>query len=200
MSLGNGQVRFITGNSWKRRRAAGGDDRQCKSIQHRGIHGRVSGRCQLRFGCSSEALVEMQRHAPMTAAREQRVRKLALLILLQQRGGQPGGAVTVQKVTHLAAVSDPEHVALRSTGAVVGDNELGIILLYVCGFPKMAGRDIYNEQRHLDREILRRLRHPVHEWPPNTVRLRPVQSLEHHRNLDSIGGLKGNLLAPMPVK
>src|SRR2546427_12531732 len=142
----------------------------------------------------------MQGYSPVTAAGEQCIRKSLLLILLQLRGGQPGGAVTVQKEAHLSTVSDPEHIPLRSTGTVVGDNELGIILLYVRGVPKMASRNIHNEQRRLDREILRRPRHPVHERPPNTVRLRSVQSLEHHRNFDSVGGLKGNLLAPMAIE
>src|SRR5262245_48043400 len=60
VSARDGQIRSLSRNSWKRRGAACGDDRQGKSVQNSGIHGGVPGRGQLFGRRSGETLVEVQ--------------------------------------------------------------------------------------------------------------------------------------------
>ena len=97
-------------------------------------------------GRTGQALVEVPRDAPVSGAREQGLGEARLLIGLQQGGGQPGGAVPVQELAHLALVGGPVHVARRRPRPVVGDHETRSVRPEKLGVPEAASRCVQDRR------------------------------------------------------
>src|SRR5262249_48332417 len=146
------------------------------------------------------SFVEMQGHAPMATAGDQRVHQGTLLIRLQQRGGQPSGSVTVENLSDLAPVTLPEEMTLRRAGPVIDDDELGGVLSQEFGVPKMSGGNIHDPQRLFDGKVLWRTGHPIAKGAPQLFRFLPVQPLEDHPDPDVVAGIKAYLFAPVTIE
>src|SRR5688572_14103746 len=107
----------------------------------------------------------MQGQTPMPARRKERINKSRLLILLEQRGRQPRRPVPVDHPSALAVITLPKEVAGARARTVVLYDETRILLFYVVGIPELPRGNV-DDDRLLDRKILRRCLHPVDERTP----------------------------------
>ena len=109
-----------------------------KAVEHRRIHRRLPGRLYGLRGGARKPLVHVQRHAPMPGRGEERIREALLPVLLEERGGKPGGLIAMQHLPGFLQIARPEHVRRRRAGAVVGEHHSGHLLRETQGPRKAA--------------------------------------------------------------
>src|SRR5215469_1254225 len=102
---------------------------------HRGLPG-----CGYHFGRGScKALVRVQSHAPILGCCKQCIGKIFLLVLFEQRGGNPSRLVAMQHLSRLRQIARPEHIGFGGAWAVVSEHESGDSLEKI-RVPKVSSR------------------------------------------------------------
>src|SRR5215218_7276632 len=105
----------------------------------------------------------------------------------------------MQNLPGFLPIAGPEHVRLRSAGAVIGEDEAGHLRqkLRVPERPCWCGED---RRSRREAEVLRSGGQPVEERAPDGLRLLLIETLEHHRDVEDVPWAEGDLLAPMGGK
>src|SRR3954468_18782901 len=102
----------------------------------------------------------------MTAFGDDRVHERALMLRLQQGGGQPRGSVSVKKLAGLLSITCPEHIALGRTWPVVDDDQLREVLSQERRIPKATRGNRRNREWRSPLEIGRGLLDPFAKRQP----------------------------------
>ena len=115
----------------------------------------------------------------MLRRRKEPIREALALTGFEERSGQPGGLVGVQDLTCLYEVAGPEDIVRRRSFAIIGDHAAGG-LAERNRVPKAPSRHGENLRQRINDEILRRLRRPIEEGVPDSLRLLLIEALERH--------------------
>src|SRR6202000_2362350 len=94
--------------------------RSCADNEREGVENRWIQRCVPGCGdglgrSSCKAFVEGQSHPPMMSRRKQRIGKVFLLVLLEERGGNPRRLVAVKHLARLPKIARPEDIGFLRT-------------------------------------------------------------------------------------
>ena len=97
-----------------------------------------------------------------------------------------------------ARLADQKKFAGRRAGTVVRQHRRPAHSLESGADPSDAAPARDDRRRRCGEIVLRR--HPVEEWPPDRARLRLVEALEVHADLEPVAGQQLRQLAPMRVE
>jgi hypothetical protein len=119
------QVRLVAGDARIGRRPRGRADDEREGVESRWIQRCIPGCGYSLRRSSGKAFVDVQCHPPMLGCRKQGIDKVFLLVLPEQRGGNPGRLVAVKYLTRLPKSACPEDVGFRRAWPVVGEYKSG---------------------------------------------------------------------------
>src|SRR5271165_326441 len=132
------QIGLMAGNTGIRRRTPASDYSEGKGSQYRRIRRRVCGGRQSFNRSPGQTLIKMQSYIPVSAAREEGVDELFLLVFFQQRGREPSGLIAVNEDADFGLVTCPPHVAFSSTRSSVRNDRVGRVLSSVLRIPPVS--------------------------------------------------------------
>src|SRR5271170_7242918 len=101
----------------------------------------------------------------------------------------------MQERANLILIAPPPAVKAGHARATIGDHER-----IARDVPKVPRRYRARAVAAAKRKVLRRRFHPVEERQPNRSRLRVLEALAHHEQLERVVWLECNLFAPVRIE